>query len=117
MELELITGACAPQKQIGNSDLDDLRGALDDQYADDLNDHWAMIMPGKMLVIIDEVMLPRMIHGQQKRIGNLSLIWISFYDIELDPIMVADWGQKKGTVEYPPLPLGWTYFIKPIKYL
>ena len=95
MELELITGACAPQKLIGNSDLDDLRGALDDQYADDSYDHWIMIMPGKMLVIIDEVMLPWMIHGQQKRIGNPSLIWISFYDIELDPIMVADWGQKK----------------------
>ena len=52
MELELITGACAPQKQIGNSDLDDLRGALDDHYADDSYDHWEMIMPGKMLVIM-----------------------------------------------------------------
>ena len=55
MELELITGARAPQKLIGNSDPDDLRGALDDQYADDSYDHWTIIMPGKMLVIIDEV--------------------------------------------------------------
>ena len=67
MELELITGARAPQKLIGNSDLDDLRGALDDQYADDSYDHLAMIMPGKMLVNMDEVMLPWIIHGQQKR--------------------------------------------------
>ena len=42
----------APQKLIGNSDLDDLRGALDDHYADDSYDHWEMIMPGKMLVIM-----------------------------------------------------------------
>ena len=39
MELKLITGARAPQKLIGNSDLDDLQGALDDQYADDSYDH------------------------------------------------------------------------------
>ena len=52
MELELITGARAIQKLIGNSDLDDLRGALDDHYADDSYDHWEMIMPGKMLVIM-----------------------------------------------------------------
>ena len=90
MELELITGACAPQKQIGNSDLDDLRGALDDHYADDSYDHLAMIMPGKMLVTMDEVLLPWIIHGQQKRIGNMNLIWILFYDVESDPVVVAD---------------------------
>ena len=39
---------------------------------------------------MDEILLPWIIHGQQKRIGNLNLIWISFYDVELDPIMVAD---------------------------
>ena len=39
MELELITGTRALQKLIGNSDPDDLRGALDDQYADDSYDH------------------------------------------------------------------------------
>ena len=39
---------------------------------------------------MDEVLLPWINHGQQKRIGNPTLIWILFYDVELDPIMVAD---------------------------
>ena len=54
---------------------------------------------------MDEVLLQWINHGQQKRIGKPTLIWILFYDVELDPIMVADvveafgnktndWGQK-----------------------
>ena len=39
---------------------------------------------------MDEVLLPWINHGQQKRIGKPTLIWILFYDVELDPIMVAD---------------------------
>ena len=35
-------------------------------------------------------MLPWIIHGQQKRIGNMNLIWILFYDVESDPVVVAD---------------------------
>ena len=43
---------------------------------------------------MDEVLLPWINHGQQKRIGKPTLIWILFYDVELDPIMEADvvWG-------------------------
>ena len=28
--------------------------------------------------------------GNKNELANPSLIWISFYDVELDPIMVAD---------------------------
>ena len=39
---------------------------------------------------MDEVLLPWINHGQQKRIGKPTLIWILFYDVESDQIMVAD---------------------------
>ena len=47
---------------------------------------------------MDEVLLPWINHGQQKRIGKPTLIWILFYDVELDPIMVADVVEGFGSI-------------------
>ena len=35
-------------------------------------------------------MLPCIILGQHCQIGNPTLIWILFYDVESDPVVVAD---------------------------